>query len=82
MKTIMVSPMQYIPPPPCPVPAPLSSNLQKLQQAGGNVLLAQVPHEKTHGPMTIIKNMLEATTNVIKSRALENIVLLITHLQA
>ena len=48
---------------------------QKAATAGSNILLAWVPHEKRlkrHGPMAIIKKMLEAmvaTTNVIKSRA-------------
>ena len=37
---------------------------------------------KTHGPMTIIKKMLEAKTNVTKSRALKNIVPLIAHMHA
>ena len=31
-----------------------------MQQAGSNVLLTWVPHEKTHGPMTINRKMLEA----------------------
>ena len=52
----------------------LINPIKELQQAGGNVLLARVPHVKTHGPMTIIKKMLEATANVIKSRALKNTV--------
>ena len=56
--------------------------IEELQQAGSNVLLAWVPHKKTHGPMAIIKKMLEATMNVIKSRALKNIVPLITHMHA
>ena len=56
--------------------------IKELQQAGSNVLLARVPHEKTHGPMTIIKKMLEATTNVIKTWALKNIVPLIAHMHA
>ena len=46
------------------------------------LLLARVPHEKPHGPMTIIRKMLEATTNVIKSRAFKSIVPLITHMHA
>ena len=51
-------------------------------QAGSNVLLTWVPPEKTHGPMAIVKKMLEATTNVTKSRALKTIVPLITHMHA
>ena len=58
----------------------LINPIKELQQAGCNVLLARVPHEKTQGPMTIIKKMLEDTTNVIKSRALKNIVPLIAHM--
>ena len=42
--------------------------IKELQQAGSNVLLTRVPHGKTHGPMVIIKKMLEATTNVIKKQ--------------
>ena len=60
----------------------LINPIKKLQQAGSNVLLTRVPHEKTHGPMAIIKKMLEATVNVIKSRALKNIVPLLTHMHA
>ena len=48
----------------------LINPIKELQQAGSNVLLARVPHKNTHGPMTIINKMLEAMTNVIKSRAL------------
>ena len=29
--------------------------IKELQQAGSNALLTRVPHEKTHGPTTIIK---------------------------
>ena len=56
--------------------------IMELQQAKSNVRLAWVPREKKHSPMTIIKKGLEATTNVIKSRALKNIVPLITHMHA
>ena len=60
----------------------LINPIKELQQARSNVLLTRVPHAKTHGPMAIIKKLLEATTNVIKSRALKNIVPLITHMHA
>ena len=60
----------------------LINPIKELQQVGSNVLLARVPHETTHGPMAIIKKMLEAMTNVIKSRALKNIVPLIAHMHA
>ena len=40
--------------------------IKELQQAGSNVLLTRVPLEKTHGPTAIIKEMLNAMTNVIK----------------
>ena len=66
--------------------------IKELQQAGSNVLLARVPHDKTHGPMTIIKKMLAATTNVINFNdcqqlealpgALKNIVPFIAHMHA
>ena len=56
--------------------------IRELQQAGSNVLLTRVPHEKMHSSTAIIKEMLEATTNVIKGRALKNIVPLITHMHA
>ena len=54
--------------------------IKELQQARNTVLLIRVPHEKTHGPMTIIKKMLEAETYVMQSRALKNIVHLIAHM--
>ena len=57
----------------------LINPIKELQQAGSNVLLTWGPSEKTHGPMAIVKKMLEAMTNVTKSRALKNIVPLITH---
>ena len=56
--------------------------IKELQQAGSKVLLTRVPHVKTHGPMATVKEMLKATTNVIKSRALKNIVPLITYMHA
>ena len=65
----------------CSCPS-LINPIQELQQVGSNVLLTWVLHEKTHGPMAIVKNMLEATTNVTKSEALKNIVPLITHMHA
>ena len=60
----------------------LKNPIKELQQAGSNVLLTRVPHEKTHGSMAIIKEMLEATTDVIKSRALKKIVPLIFYMHA
>ena len=60
----------------------LINPIKELQQAGSNILLAGVPHEKTHGPMTVIKNRLEATTDVSKSWALKNIVPLTTLMHA
>ena len=56
--------------------------IKELQQLGSNVLLTRVPHEETHGPTSIIKEMLETTTNAIKSRALKNIVPLFAHMHA
>ena len=56
--------------------------IKELQQARRNVLLAWVPHEKSHGPVTIIEKMLETTTNVLKSRVLKKLVPLITHMHA
>ena len=60
----------------------LINPIRELQQAGSNILLAGVPHEKTHGPMTVIKKILEATMAVSKGWALKDIVLLITHMHA
>ena len=45
---------------------------KELQQGQGKFLLAWVPFEQTHTPMTTIEKMLEATTAVIKSRALKH----------
>ena len=59
----------------------LNNPIKELQKAGSNILLAGVPHEKTHGPTTVIKNRLEATTDVSKSWAF-NIVPLFTHMHA
>ena len=60
----------------------LINPIKELQQARINVLLTWVPHEKKHDPMTIIKKMLVAETNVMQSRALINIVPLIAHMHA
>ena len=55
--------------------------IKELQQVGSNVLLTWVPHEKTHAMAPWLSSkMLEATTNVTKSRALKSIVPLITHM--
>ena len=45
-------------------------------------LLVWVPHETKHGRMVLIKKMLTAMANVIKSRVLINTVPLITHRHA
>ena len=50
-------------------------SIMQLQQARSNILLAcqRVPPDKPPGPMTVIGMLLQATSNVIKSWALENI---------
>ena len=56
--------------------------IKELHKARNNILVVYMPDKWTHGPISIIKEMLEAMTNITKLGHSKTIVPLIIHMHA